>query len=79
MIARADGRQEKQDMDRASRYVIAREDNVVHVDFGRDSRPPRPPFPGAAALRAGSSSSANVGFDYLPVVGQAARRKAAQG
>jgi hypothetical protein len=49
-------------MDRASRYVIAREDNVVHVDFDRDSRPPRPPFPGAAALRAGSSTSANVSF-----------------
>jgi hypothetical protein len=66
-------------MNRASRYVIAREDNVVHVDFERDSRPPRPPFPGAAALRPGSSSSAHVSFDYLPVVGQAVRRKAAQG
>jgi hypothetical protein len=66
-------------MSRTSRYVIAREDNVVHVDFDRDSRPPRPPFPGAAALRAGSSSSAHVGFDYLPVVGQAGRRKVAQG
>jgi hypothetical protein len=66
-------------MDRASRYVIAREDNVVHVDFDRDSRPPRPPFPGAAALRAGSSSSAHVSFDYLPVVDQAARRKVGLG
>jgi hypothetical protein len=64
-------------MDRASRYVIAREDNVVHVDFDRDSRPPRPPFPGAAALRAGSSSSAQASFDYLPVVDQAVRRKVA--
>jgi hypothetical protein len=78
MIARAVGRQKKPDMDKASRYVIAREDNVVHDDFDRDSRPPRPPFPGAAALRAGSSSSAHERFDYLPVVGQAARRKAAQ-
>jgi hypothetical protein len=66
-------------MGRASRYVIAREDNVVHVDFDRDSRPPRPPFPGAAALRAGFSSSAHVSFDYLPVVDQAGRRKAAKG
>jgi hypothetical protein len=61
-------------MDRTSRYVIAREDNVVHVDFDRDSRPPRPPFPGAAALRAGSSSSVHVNL-----VGRAARRKAAEG
>jgi hypothetical protein len=66
-------------MDRTSRYVIAREDNIVHVDFDRDSRPPRPPFPGAAALRAGSSSSARVAFDYLPVVDQAVRRKVGQG
>jgi hypothetical protein len=44
-------------MDRALRHVIAREDNVVHVVFDRDSRPPRPPFPGASGLRAGSSSS----------------------
>jgi hypothetical protein len=66
-------------MDRASRYVIAREDNVVHVDFDRDSRPPRPPFPGAVALRAGSWRSAHVSLDYPPVMGQAVRRKAAQG
>jgi hypothetical protein len=66
-------------MNRTSRYVIAREDNVVRVDFNRDSRPPRPPFPGAAALRAGSSNSAHESFDYLAVGGQAVRRKAAQG
>ena len=68
-------------MDRASRYVIAREDNVVHVDFDfdGDSRSPRPPFPGAAALRAGASSAAHVSFDYLPVVARAVRRKVAQG
>jgi hypothetical protein len=56
-------------MDRASRYVIAREDNVVHVDFHRDSRPPLPPFPGAAALRS-SPISAHEGFDYPPAAGQ---------
>jgi hypothetical protein len=65
-------------MDRTSRYVIAREDNIVHVDFDRDSRPPRPPFPGAAALRAGSSSSAHVSLDYPSVVGRAVRRKGAR-
>jgi hypothetical protein len=66
-------------MGSTSRYVIAREDNVVHVDFDRDSRPPRPPFPGAAALRAGSSSSAHVSFDYPSVVDRAVRRKVGQG
>jgi hypothetical protein len=64
-------------MERASRHVIAREDNIVHVDFARDARPPLPPFPGAAALRS-SSSSAHEGFDYPPVADQAALRKAAQ-
>jgi hypothetical protein len=66
-------------MNRTSRYVIAREDNVVHVDFDCDSRSPRPPFPGAAALRGGSSSSAHVSLDYLPVVDQAVRRKVGLG
>ena len=35
----------------ADRYVIARENNVVLVDFRR-SEPPAPDFPGAGALRA---------------------------
>ena len=35
----------------ADRYVIAREDNVVLVDFRRRD-PPAPQFPGAGALRA---------------------------
>jgi hypothetical protein len=35
----------------ADRYVIARENNVVLVDFRR-SEPPAPNFPGAGALRA---------------------------
>ena len=34
-----------------SRYVIARERNVVSVDFRREPDPPAPRFPGAAALR----------------------------
>lgn len=33
------------------RYVIAREHNVIRVDFNRDPDPPAPWFPGAGALR----------------------------
>ena len=33
------------------RYVIARDRNVVRVDFRRDPDPPAPKFPGAGALR----------------------------
>jgi hypothetical protein len=36
----------------AQRFVIARENNVVLVDFRRPD-PPGPVFPGAAGLRAG--------------------------
>jgi hypothetical protein len=32
-------------------YVVAREKNVVRVDFGRDPDPPAPRFPGASGLR----------------------------
>ena len=35
----------------AERYVIARESNVVRVDFRRTPDPPAPQFPGAGALR----------------------------
>jgi hypothetical protein len=35
----------------AGRYVIARENNVVLVDFRRRD-PPAPQFPGASVLRA---------------------------
>lgn len=66
-------------MNRTSGHVIAREDNVVHVDFERDPRFPRPPFSGAAALRAKSPSSPDASFDYKPLVGQAVRRTGAQG
>ena len=35
-----------------NRYVVARDRNVVRVDFiRRDPDPPAPKFPGAAALR----------------------------
>ncbi len=33
------------------RHVIARESNVVRVDFRRDPDPPAPHFPGAIGLR----------------------------
>ena len=33
------------------RYVIARESNVVRVDFSREPDPPAPVFPGANGLR----------------------------
>jgi hypothetical protein len=35
----------------AERYVIARESNVVRVDFARRPDPPAPRFPGAGGLR----------------------------
>jgi hypothetical protein len=33
------------------RHIIARESNVVRVDFSRDPDPPAPCFPGANGLR----------------------------
>ena len=33
------------------RHVIARESNVVRVDFNREPDPPAPRFPGAGAMR----------------------------
>ena len=33
------------------RYVVGRDDNVVHVDFGHEPDPPAPRFPGAGSLR----------------------------
>ena len=33
------------------RYVIARESNVLRVDFSREPDPPAPRFPGARGLR----------------------------
>ncbi len=34
------------------RRIVARERNVVRVDFAGDPEPPAPRFPGAGALRA---------------------------
>jgi hypothetical protein len=33
------------------RHIIGRENNVVQVDFGHESDPPAPKFPGASGLR----------------------------
>jgi hypothetical protein len=33
------------------RHVIARENNIVRVDFSREPDPPAPGFPGANGLR----------------------------
>jgi hypothetical protein len=33
------------------RYIVGRNDNVVHVDFGHEPDPPAPRFPGAGSLR----------------------------
>ena len=38
-------------MPRAARFVTGRQDNVVRVDFRRDTDPPSPRFPGAAGQR----------------------------
>lgn len=34
------------------RYIVGRDDNIVHVDFEREPDPPTPTFPGAGSLRA---------------------------
>ena len=34
-----------------NRYVVARESNIVRVDFSREPDPPAPCFPGANGLR----------------------------
>jgi hypothetical protein len=34
-----------------NRYVVWRDDNVVHADFERETDPPTPTFPGAGSLR----------------------------
>jgi hypothetical protein len=33
------------------RYVLWRADNVLHIDFGRETDPSTPTFPGAGSLR----------------------------
>jgi len=38
-------------MNMVDRYIVGRQDNVFHVDFGHEPDPPPPPFPGAGSLR----------------------------
>jgi hypothetical protein len=52
----------------AERFVIARENNVVRVDFRR-SDPPAPDFPGAGGMR--------VLFDMLDGDGEVGRKSEA--
>jgi hypothetical protein len=42
------------------RYVVARDRNVVQVDFQREPEPPAPKFPGGSALRVQFSDAAPV-------------------
>jgi hypothetical protein len=60
-------------------YVIARVDNVVHVDFDRDTRPPKPTFPGAGALRAESSNAAHANSHRPSLLDHPVRRQTARG
>ena len=32
-------------------FVVGRDGNIVHVDFGHEPDPPAPRFPGASSLR----------------------------
>jgi hypothetical protein len=49
------------------RHVIARESNVVRVDFSRDPDPPAPCFPGANGLRPNGTESDGVGTPPVAV------------
>ncbi len=51
-------------IDTVDRRVIARQDNVVRVDFGREPDPPAPRFPGATGLRSGGDNECIDGFGY---------------
>jgi hypothetical protein len=61
----------------AERFVIARENNVVRVDFRR-SDPPAPDFPGAGGMRALKGPEHELGAWSSPG-SQVARRLAREG
>jgi hypothetical protein len=52
------------------RYVIARESNIVRVDFNREPDPPAPCFPGANGRRLddGARESADTPIADLPLL-----------
>ncbi len=52
---------------RKANCVIAREDNIVVVDFGRRPEPPQPPFPGANGLRETSREAFELQVKFPPV------------
>ena len=57
----------------AKHYVIARESNVVRVDFARRPDPPAPRFPGAGGLRPPTGRVAAMDcskLDVLPLAGE---------
>jgi hypothetical protein len=56
----------------AERFVIARENNVVRVDFRR-SDPPAPDFPGAGGMRVLKGTEDELGA-WSSGVSQVARR-----
>ena len=43
------------------RHVIARESNIIRVDFSREPDPPTPCFPGANGLRLSGTETDGVG------------------
>jgi hypothetical protein len=51
------------------RYVIARESNVVRVDFNRQPDPPAPRFPGGRGLRAEDDEWENASVKVSPTRG----------
>jgi hypothetical protein len=46
------------------RYVIARESNIVRVDFNRKPDPPAPRFPGGRGLRAEDDESETTSASF---------------
>jgi hypothetical protein len=54
-------------------YVIARESNVVRVDFSRDPDPPAPCFPGANGLRLSDSAHDDADAPTGIAIGTAGR------
>ena len=53
-------------------YVIARESNVVRVDFSRDPDPPAPCFPGANGLRLSNTERDGADAPTAIAIGTAA-------
>jgi hypothetical protein len=50
---------------KVTRHVIARENNVVRVDFTRKPDPPAPRFPGAVGLRQARGIAAAIATEII--------------